>query len=328
MCIGIDHGIDEMQNQKDLTGKRYGKLTVLHKLTETENGYCVWLCRCDCGGTIKVSTKKLNRGTITNCGCIPKSNQRRGQLAENLTGRRFGKLVVVRRVANKRGRTAWECRCDCGNTYITTAKELKDGKCKSCGCLKHQKYQRMADISGQTFGRLTAEYPIERRDKKGSIYWHCRCSCGDEIDVTEDDLVHGNYRSCGCYRKEEIWDKIPQQLHFIDGTCLEAIEKRKHRCDNKSGFRGVFRLKNGKYRVTIGFKRKTFYIATVGSLDDAIQARMKVEKIVHDGFVAAYYEWKKETETVPEDQRKPFKYDITKVNGEFIVSTNISCKYT
>lgn len=312
-----------MQNQKDITGKRYGKLTVLQRLTEKEDGYCVWLCLCDCGRTIRVSTKKLNRGTVTSCGCVPKKDQRRGPLAEDLTGRRFGKLVVISRAANKWGRTAWKCRCDCGNTCITTAKELKDGKCKSCGCLKHQKYQGMADITGKTFGRLTAEYPTGRRDKKGSIFWHCRCSCGNELDVTGNDLVNGHYRSCGCYRREEIWDKIPQRLHFIDGTCLEIIENRKHRSDNKSGFRGVFRLQNGKYRVSIGFKGKTYYIATVSTLEEGIRARLDAEKIVHDGFVEAYYEWKKETEGFPEDQRKPFLYDIKKVNGEFIVDTNI-----
>ena len=76
------------------------------------------------------------------------------------------------------------------------------------------------------------------------MFWHCRCDCGNEVDVTEDGLLHGNYRSCGCLR-QEIWKELPGQLHMVDGTCVEMLEKRKHRSDNTSGFRGVYQLRNG-----------------------------------------------------------------------------------
>lgn len=62
-------------------------------------------------------------------------------LCEDLTGRRFNMLVVQRRVANsKRGQSRWECLCDCGNSTIVTASNLKTGAVKSCGCLKHKKH--------------------------------------------------------------------------------------------------------------------------------------------------------------------------------------------
>lgn len=100
------------------------------------------------------------------------------------------------------------------------------------------------------------------------MFWHCRCDCGNEVDVTEDGLLHGNYRSCGCLR-QEIWKELPGQLHMVDGTCVEMLEKRKHRSDNTSGFRGVYQLRNGKYRATIGFKGKRFYIGTFVDYQDA-----------------------------------------------------------
>ena len=68
-----------------------------------------------------MSTKKLKRGTVWNCGCIPKGNAKNGMLAEDLTGQRFGKLVAVRRMDNRRGRTCWLCRCDCGQTKVVAA---------------------------------------------------------------------------------------------------------------------------------------------------------------------------------------------------------------
>jgi len=38
------------------------------------------------------------------------------------------------------------------------------------------------DLTGRQFGLLTAMYPTEQRDKRGSVYWHCVCECGNTID--------------------------------------------------------------------------------------------------------------------------------------------------
>lgn len=40
----------------DLTGKQIGYLTVIQKLDERKNGSCLWLCKCDCGNEVKLST--------------------------------------------------------------------------------------------------------------------------------------------------------------------------------------------------------------------------------------------------------------------------------
>lgn len=53
----------------------------------------------------------------------------------DLTGQRFGKLVVLERLANyKRKQTYYKCKCDCGNEVITNSSKLRDGKKTSCGC--------------------------------------------------------------------------------------------------------------------------------------------------------------------------------------------------
>lgn len=58
----------------------------------------------------------------------------------DLTGQRFGKLVVKERAPNNRfGGARWLCQCDCGKQSVVTAGELKRGHAKSCGCvaIKH-----------------------------------------------------------------------------------------------------------------------------------------------------------------------------------------------
>lgn len=56
--------------------------------------------------------------------------------AINLEGRKFGRLLVLRKSTEKRsGRLCWDCVCDCGKTKIAMAKTLVNGGTKSCGCL-------------------------------------------------------------------------------------------------------------------------------------------------------------------------------------------------
>ena len=55
----------------------------------------------------------------------------------DLTGQRFGKLVVLKRVDNKKHRhTNWLCKCDCGNETVVARGHLTSNHTKSCGCLK------------------------------------------------------------------------------------------------------------------------------------------------------------------------------------------------
>lgn len=55
---------------------------------------------------------------------------------QDLTGNKYGKLTVISRAANIRGRTAFRCLCECGGECIVTSDSLKQGKTKSCGCIR------------------------------------------------------------------------------------------------------------------------------------------------------------------------------------------------
>ena len=60
---------------------------------------------------------------------------------ENLSGRRFGRLLVLEFVQRNSHRQAvWLCRCDCGNTKEIPAQPLKRGESTSCGCLHRENH--------------------------------------------------------------------------------------------------------------------------------------------------------------------------------------------
>jgi len=55
----------------------------------------------------------------------------------NLTGKRFGRLVVLKRDRTlKSGRISFKCKCNCGNFIVVTSNCLQKGTTKSCGCLR------------------------------------------------------------------------------------------------------------------------------------------------------------------------------------------------
>ena len=80
--------------------------------------------------------------------------------ALDLTNQRFGKLVAISRAKSQKGKTYWNCHCDCGNDIIVQTCHLTDGRTKSCGCLskelnpfniKDTKDERICPICNQKF---------------------------------------------------------------------------------------------------------------------------------------------------------------------------------
>lgn len=123
-------------------GNTYGYLTVIQRAEKNDDGRAYWICQCRCGNQVTVLGKHLRNGNTKSCGCYQKeraaeSNMNRGG---DLTGRRFGKLVVLKETGfttdsyGKR-RRLWECQCDCGNICQIQGIYLSHGDTQSCGCI-------------------------------------------------------------------------------------------------------------------------------------------------------------------------------------------------
>lgn len=57
------------QNVINLTGQKFGLLTVLGRSGKTDNDNAMWLCHCDCGNDISAMGTSLRRGDTVSCGC-------------------------------------------------------------------------------------------------------------------------------------------------------------------------------------------------------------------------------------------------------------------
>lgn len=268
------------QRPKIEIGYRVGMLTVTERTEQRKNGYTIWLCKCDCGGEIRLDTRCLQRGTVTDCGCI--SVVKPGML--DLTGQRFGKLTCLELYEgkDKRGNTQWLCRCDCGNTCVAAVPQLKSGYKKSCGCLSHPP---LKDFIGKQFGKLTVtEYAGKRA---GMHRWKCKCECGKETVVGQTLLQSGKTQSCGCMQTTAYL----RNPGIIDGTSVSILEYYKTHLSpyNTSGHTGVYRdKKSGKWIAKIGFKGKTYNLGIYSEFQDAVKARERGEEM-HDEFLEWYY---------------------------------------
>jgi hypothetical protein len=59
-----------MPNIIDITGQRFGRLSVLACAGRTKRGNTIWTCRCDCGNEKIVQASHLRSGSTMSCGCL------------------------------------------------------------------------------------------------------------------------------------------------------------------------------------------------------------------------------------------------------------------
>ena len=81
----------------------------------------------------------------------------------DLTGQRFGRLVVLRRADNIGRQTAWLCKCDCGNESIVLGYALRRGTIQSCGCGRNEAARERGKVNARKHGGIgTRLYSIWR----------------------------------------------------------------------------------------------------------------------------------------------------------------------
>ena len=203
---------------EDLSGRRFGHWTVIEQdLSDqsTSKRGARGLCKCDCGRIKSVLGYSMKDGRTTSCGC-----QSRNRIID-LTGQRFGRLLVLRRdlesTSNRPG-AKWICQCDCGKEISVPASRLKSGQTKSCGCLRNQSILNTPyNLIGERFGHWTVlrKDPVKSGD--GS-YFFCQCDCGNIKSVSSASLRNGFSTSCGCQQsipKEDLTGRTFGQLTVL-----------------------------------------------------------------------------------------------------------------
>lgn len=193
----------------------------------------------------------------------------------NLDGQRFGSLTVehITEQRNSYGSLLYLCRCDCGNTRLATAANLKRGeitRCETCQGKSHMK-----NLAGQRFGRLTAIKPVDAPTAKRTTYkWLCVCDCGNVSTVSANALTTGKTKSCGCAQTEAV-----KNLYVGDTAPCKLNEKENPRKTNTSGRTGVwFDQSKQLWCAELMFRGKKHFLGRYALFEDAVKAREKAEE--------------------------------------------------
>ena len=279
--------------QRDITGQRFGQLVALYSTGgQGRDGSRIWHCRCDCGSEVDAPLHQLTAGYRKSCGCLSRPP------LKDYVGKRFGKLVVQRYAGKWDGLHRWQCICDCGRETVVGQTSLQSGKTKSCGCLGNPPAK---DILGRHFGDLTVTAYDGNRE--GVYFWRCRCKCGKETIVRQNNLLMGHTKSCGCRQKTVYIEN----LKLVDGTSVTLLEAARHQrllSVNSSGYNGVYwNKKNEKWAAQITFKGKTYYLGSFEKIEDAVKARKTAEERFFGAFLEWYYDTRSEIEKDDRENR-------------------------
>ena len=120
----------------NLVNQKFDYWTVV-EIVKNKFGPTKFLCKCDCGIKRVVMGSRLKKGTSKSCGCATAESK---TTALELTGQKFNKLTVIKRVENDKWRaTQWLCRCECGRESIVSSDTLRNGRSTSCRWCSNKK---------------------------------------------------------------------------------------------------------------------------------------------------------------------------------------------
>lgn len=129
-----------------------------------------------------------------------------GSPAKDLMGKAFGHWTVTARTTNVGTRTAWHCRCECGQLRVIIGKQLlrQPPKCRVCHRGRSRIPSNRVEMVGQALGPWTVLAQVAS-DEKGAL-WNCRCECGRERVINGNALRR---RTPSCLRCGRCGDRVP-----------------------------------------------------------------------------------------------------------------------
>lgn len=206
--------------------------------------------------------------------------------------------TVIEEAPSKNGERYYKCRCICGKVKEVSAKSLKYGKSKSCGCVAakrlSKKYKGVVkkendiDLTNKTFNKIKV---VKRISGKGvQTIWECKClNCGKIFNKPQHNLTSGRCVSCGCAKRENSKKNINKYLGQVEKTNLSTINSDKPGKANTSGVKGVsYRKTTNNYVAYIGFKGKLNIIGYFKTLEEAAAARKQAEEELYKPILEKY----------------------------------------
>lgn len=202
---------------------------------------------------------------------------------KDITGQRFGKLVVIGYVGSEKRQSKWLCQCDCGNEYVGTKDHLMSGNTRSCGCMSGYLHHGMY---GTRLYRIFLAMKQRCYNPNNTAYKHYGgrgikvCSqwmCNDGFLLfMRWSMENGYDDSLSIDRIDVNGDYSPENCRWSNRS-VQGFNKAGTK--NPVGIRGVtFERERNVYYARICVNYKQINLGRYKNLDDAISARRAAEQ--------------------------------------------------
>lgn len=258
-------GCSKFNNPKrseDLTGKKFGKLTVIGRdlerdkklIEEGKSGNSHWLCKCDCGNPElrSVTAYQLKTGHTQSCGCYASE-----KIAER----------------NKK--------------YSTKINSFRDNEDGTITLFDDNNNECLIDKEDYNIIKRWYWRKVEKRGNIKKGYWATNVKIDDKynksvllIHQVIAEIKYGEYDS-----KTQLPDHLSRDTSD-NRKCNILLKNNMGNCKNRgiskantSGKTGVsFVESSGKWCAYITVNYKTIHLGSYENIEDAIDARIKAEK--------------------------------------------------
>lgn len=213
-------------------------------------------------------------------------------IMKDLKGKRFGKLVALKRSAriDSRRNYFWLCKCDCGAVREISTVALKRGQ-KSCGCEKNIKEPKKNEYFTDNNGVVHVKLQNGHEMLCNIQDWENYCHLTWFRDRWGYAIAHENGKNIKFHiaimgkKDNYVIDHIDQNKLNNKRENLRYLTKSgnainsKLSSNNTTGVKGITRNRNKKKWIAqIMVNRKHIHLGTFDKLEDAIRAREDAEE--------------------------------------------------
>lgn len=194
---------------KDITGEKFGKLTVLKRdgYTNGKRKSILWLCKCDCGNEVLRTSAHLKQNYNSTCGKCNLINDL------EYIGKKFGYWTIIEPAKGKDRKKSYLCECKCGTRKVVHLDTMKLGKSKSCGCFHKEKLIEDKTTHGKTGQRIAR------------IYYNMMSRCYDEKNKRFSDYGGRGVRVCDEWRNNSCaFIEWATQNGYSDDLSIDRID--------------------------------------------------------------------------------------------------------
>ena len=160
----------------------------------------------------------------------------------DLTGQRFGKLIVVKEDGKIGEYTAWLCKCDCGKMKRVRINALRSGSTKSCGCgVGEMARKRTIKYSVRNNKLYHVWYGMVDRCKNPKHKFYHRyggrgiCVCDEWIDYD----MFATWALANGYKEGLSIDRINNDGNYEPSNCRWATTKEQHNNTSQCSFKTI-----------------------------------------------------------------------------------------